>query len=56
MLSDIEIAQRAEMYPIGKVAADAPYKGLRPLRRFAAIPAPSLERYIRSASAPFQRG
>ncbi|MBR2198995.1 MAG: hypothetical protein UHS32_07325 [Bacteroidaceae bacterium] len=40
----------------GRLRRSAPYKGLRPLRRFAAIPAPSLERYIRSASAPFQRG
>ena len=40
----------------GRLRRYAPYKGLHPLRRFAAIPAPSLERYIRFASAPFQRG
>jgi len=40
----------------GRLRRYAPYKGLRPLRRFAAIPAPSPERYIRFASAPFQRG
>ena len=40
----------------GRLRRYAPYKGLHPLRRFAAIPAPSLERYTRFASAPFQRG
>ena len=40
----------------GRLRRFAPYKGLHPLRRFAAIPAPSRERYTRFASAPFPRG
>ena len=40
----------------GRLRCYAPYKGLHPLRRFAAIPAPSPERYTRFASVPFQRG
>ena len=40
----------------GRLRRYAPYKGLHPLRRFAAIPAPSPERYTRFASVPFQRG
>ena len=40
----------------GRLRRSAPYKGLHPLRRFAAIPAPSPERYTRFASAPSQRG
>ena len=38
-----------------RLRRSAPYKGLRPLRRFAAIPAPPLEGYTRFASVPFQR-
>ena len=40
----------------GRLRRYAPYKGLHPLRRFAAIPAPSLERYTRDPPAPFRRG
>ena len=40
----------------GRLRRYAPYKGLRPLRRFAAIPAPSPGRYTRFASAPSQQG
>jgi len=50
-----EVAARTSESP-GRLRRYAPYKGLHPLRRFAAIPAPSPERYIRFASAPFQRG
>ena len=40
----------------GRLRRYAPYKGLHPLRRFAAIPAPSLERCRREAGVPFRRG
>ena len=39
----------------GRLRRYAPYKGLRPLRRFAAIPAHLTERHIRFASASFHQ-
>ena len=50
-----EVAARTSESP-GRLRRYAPYKGLHPLRRFAAIPEPSLERYTRDPAAPFQRG
>ena len=40
----------------GRLRRSATYKGLHPLRRFAAIPAPLPERYTRVPAVPFQRG
>ena len=39
----------------GRLRRYAPYKGLHPLRRFAAIPAHLTERHIRFASASFHQ-
>ena len=50
-----EAAARTSESP-GRLRRCAPSKGPHPLRRFAAIPAPSLERYTRSATITFQRG